>query len=116
MDTLLEVLPIALMAYGTVAVLWSGRYLAAARRYRDPQRALVMMRGLRLMILDLAVFGVGAGLWWDSPALVGVAVIFAAEEMLESSIVIAALRRGVKNTTTRDADYADSGSESVQSV
>ncbi len=101
MTTVFEYLPMALMVYGAIAVLWSSRYLTAARQYRDPQRALVMMRGLRLMILDLAVFGVGAGLWWDSPALIGLSVIFAAEEMLESSIVIAALRRQLRSQESR---------------
>lgn len=99
--TVFEYLPIALMVYGAVAVLWSSRYMAAARCYRDPQRALTMMRGLRLMILDLAVFGVGAGLWWDSPVVIGLAVIVAAEELLETSIVITALRRQLRSQETR---------------
>lgn len=59
----------------------------------DPAKALALVRVLRTGILGLAFAGVGAGLARHVGALVGVSLVIAGEELLETSVVVAALRR-----------------------
>ena len=58
----------------------------------DPVKALAMMRALRTTILGLALVGVAAGWLWHVRPLWIVSLVIAAEEMLEISVVVAAMR------------------------
>lgn len=92
MTGMLGALPIVLVVYGAVAVLWSTRYATAARQFGDPRRALLAMRGIRLALIDVVLAAVGAGLWFDLDLLVGLAVVVGAYELFESTVAIIALR------------------------
>ena len=88
-----------LIALGLTAAVWSaihGTRLAKSRR--DPQRALAIMRGFRISIVGLAVAAIGLAWWWHIGWLFGLAAVIGAEELLESTVVIAALARGPSNS------------------
>ncbi len=54
------------------------------------------VRGLRLMLLGLALIGLGAAWQWHLLWLFVLALVFGAEEMLETSVVIRVLRRPLR--------------------
>ena len=90
----------ALMAMGVTIMVWSvGRGLTAARRAgRDPARALALLCGFRGGIVGLALAGIGAAWCWHVGWLLALSLIIGGEELLESSVVIAALRHGAGGT------------------
>jgi len=61
-----------------------------------PERALLLTRALRATILVACC--VTAGIAWTlgSPTVVGLALVIAAEETWETSVVVAALRRQLR--------------------
>ena len=84
-----------LIAAGLAAAVWSARRgVARARRLRDPGRALAVMQGFRRAIVGLAVAAVGAAWWWHIGWLFGLALVIGGQELLESTVVIAALKHG----------------------
>ena len=92
MTSMLGALPIALVLYGAVAVLWTTRYAVAGRQFGDPRRALLAVRGIRLVLADVVLAAVGVALWLDLDLLVGLALVVGALELFESSVAIHALR------------------------
>jgi hypothetical protein len=62
----------------------------------DPAKALAMVRALRTAILGIAMAGAGAGWTWGVRPLVLVSLVVAAEELLETSVVAAALGAAVR--------------------
>lgn len=75
------------------AVVAAWRGVAEARRHeRDPERALAIMRGFRRSVLGLALAGVGAAWLWEVRGLVTLSLLIGGEELLESSVMIRALR------------------------
>jgi hypothetical protein len=62
------------------------------------ERALVLMRFLRTGILVLCLVAAGAGWAAGSPTVVGLALVIAAEDAWECSVVVAALRREAGGT------------------
>lgn len=84
----------AAIAIGTVvAVIGTRRGLTAARCLRlDPERALGILRGFRIAIVGLCLAGGGIGWLLEIGWLFWVSVIICCEEVLESSVGIAALR------------------------
>jgi hypothetical protein len=78
----------ALCAAGAIQREWAGLRLPVT----DPRKALALARWLRTTILGLALVAVGAGWLCQHGAVVGVALIIVGEEMLEISVVVAALR------------------------
>ncbi len=54
---------------------------------------LTTMRGLRLVVFGLAVIGTAVSWLWQIPAILAAALVIGFEEMLETSIIIYALRR-----------------------
>jgi hypothetical protein len=85
---------VILMAVGP-AVAWSGVRWGATgphRRMRDPDRALGLVRGFRITIVGLCLTAVGAALYWQIGWLLVLSLIIGGEELLESSVHIAALR------------------------
>jgi hypothetical protein len=83
-----------LMAAGIVVLIYSVRrgFTDGRRITRDPARAFAIMRAFRVGIVGLCVAGIGAGWCWHVPALIGLSLIIVGEEVLESSVFIAALR------------------------
>ena len=60
----------------------------------DPNKSLTLVRGFRYSIVGLAVVALGAAWQWHLLWLLLLALAIGGEELLESSIVIFALRRG----------------------
>lgn len=98
-----RVWPATLLALAGVTLLVRGvRALPAARATsRDPERALAVARSLRTGIagLCLTVLAIGwiAGAGW----LAVLALIVLGEEMLETSVMVAALEDGRRRTLVR---------------
>ena len=84
---------------GLTITIWSVRHgIAAARREaRDPRRALALLRGFRGGIVGLALAGLGAAWCWQLGWLLGLSLIIGGEELLESTVVIAALRQSARS-------------------
>jgi hypothetical protein len=59
---------------------------------RGPTELRWLARSFRRVVLGLALIGVGAGLAADIPWLVTLSLIIGGEEVLESSVISAALR------------------------
>ncbi len=66
--------------------------LSACRALAEPARALHMARGIRVGIMGLCIVAFGAGWLWSMAWMVVLATIIFGEEMLETSIIVAALR------------------------
>jgi hypothetical protein len=84
----------AAITFGFVVLGWS---IGALRRdlrreRRDPGRALAILRRFRTGIAGLSIAGAAAGWCLDLDWLLGLALIIGAEELLESSVGILALR------------------------
>jgi hypothetical protein len=93
-----ELVAIVLFATGIAiacAAAWRG-VTRARRAAADPLRALEIMQGFRIAVLGLALAGLAAAWWWKLDALLGLTLIIAAEELLESTIGITALRAGLR--------------------
>lgn len=79
---------LALLAWS----VWSN--LGDIRRpLSDPTKALGLVRWLRTTILGLAGIAIGIGWLWNTWALIGLALIIAGEETLETTSVIRAMER-----------------------
>ena len=63
------------------------------RPLSDPTKALGLARWLRTTILGLAAVAIGIGWLWDTWPLIGLALIIAGEETLETTSVIRAMER-----------------------
>jgi len=63
------------------------------RPLSDPTKALGLVRWLRTTILGLGAVAIGIGWLWDSWPLIGLALIIAGEETLETTSVIRAMER-----------------------
>lgn len=87
-----------LMVVGLTITIWSvGHGIVAARREaRDPQRALALLRGFRVAIVGLALAGLGIAWCWQLGWLLGLSLIIGGEELLESTVVITALRQSAR--------------------
>lgn len=73
------------------------RGAAGMRRYhRDPHRSLALLRGFRISVVGLCLAGLGAGWFWNIGWLVGLSLIIGGEELLESTVVIAAMTHPVR--------------------
>ncbi len=85
-----------LIAVGLAVTVWSVSrgVCGAGRHVRDPMRALALLRGFRVGIIGVSLAGVGAAWAWQLGWLLGLSLIIGGQELLESSIVIATLRRG----------------------
>ena len=89
-----RVYPAALwMVAGAAALVHGVRLLATGGRERiDPDRAYFVTRGIRAGIFGLCVATIGAGWLWQVDWMVVLALVILGEEMLETSIMTAALR------------------------
>lgn len=57
-----------------------------------PTKPLNMVMALRAALVGGALVALGAGLWLDNSLLIGLALIIGLEELLETSVVVMALR------------------------
>lgn len=67
-----------------------------SRRDFGPARALLLTRLLRATILVLCLTTAGIAWALESPTIAGLALVIAAEETWETSVVVAALRRQLR--------------------
>jgi hypothetical protein len=77
----------------------AGREAGADRP--DPGRALGFVRALRIALAGLSLTGLGCGWLFDRDWLVLLSLVFAGEEMWESSVVIAVLKHGAEGRPAR---------------
>ena len=97
--------PASLLALAGAVLIVRGirAFVAARATSRDPERALAVARSLRAGIAGLCVvvlaIGWIAGLGW----LAILALIVLGEEMLEASVMVAALEDGCRRTRVRPA-------------
>lgn len=97
--------PVSVLGVAAVALVAHGvRTAGDSRRFRgDPERALLVARGARSMILGLctAVFAAAwlFGIGW----LVLLALVVVGEEMLETSVMVGALEDGARRRRARGA-------------
>ena len=89
--------PLAVLAIagGLALLVWSVWSNAGdiRRPLSDPTKALGLVRWLRTTILGLAAVAVGIGWLWNAWALIGLALVIAGEETLETTSVIRAMER-----------------------
>ena len=89
--------PLALVsiAGGLALLVWSVWTNSSdiRRPLSDPTKALGLVRWLRTTILGLGAVAIGIGWLWDSWPLIGLALIIAGEETLETTSVIRAMER-----------------------
>lgn len=103
--------PAALLAaLGGVLILRGVRRGWGWSRHRDPARNLAFMRGFRLAIIGLALAGI-AGAWaWHLGWLLVLALVIGVGELLESSLDVWAVSRGIRHgyVPARPASSPDS--------
>jgi hypothetical protein len=105
-------LALALIGVGIALLMWSvWSNLGDMRRsLADPRKGLGLARWLRTTILGLAAIAVGVGWTWGIWPLVGLALVIAGEETLETTVVISAMKKypGVlREVTPHEQKYQD---------
>jgi hypothetical protein len=103
----LRVLAIVSMAAGAAILAWAVR-LGVSRLPAGavaPRRPLNMVRSLRALLVGASLIGLGAGLLWENGWLVGLSLIIGLEELLETTVVVLALR---DETNRREQDSGGS--------
>ena len=97
----------ALALAGTLLVVRGVRAFLRARRHtRDPERALLVARSFRVAIMGLC-FCVFAAAWIAQLGwLLAIALIVLGEEMLETSVMLAALSDGARRASAPSAPCA----------
>jgi hypothetical protein len=90
-----SILALLAICGGIALLLWSvwSTMDDLRRPLSDPTKALGLARWLRTTILGLAVIAIGIGWLWDVRSLIGLALIIAGEETLETTSVIRPLER-----------------------
>jgi hypothetical protein len=83
----------AIMALGVLVFLRGVLTMTNAWRRPLGDQSLPHMMGFRVMVIGLAIAGVGAAWVWQLVWVLALALIIGGEEVLESSICILALRR-----------------------
>lgn len=89
-----------LIACGMAIVVRSLFFSTNTRRpTKDPERALSLVQSFRIGIIGLCLAGVGFGLWFDLKSVLWLALIIGGEELLESTVIITALRHSPQATS-----------------
>ena len=105
MDVLIDlewrIYPVGVMAVAGVATLMLGTRLLTARLRVKPADMIGFVTGFRLAVIGLTLVGLAASWNWHITWLFVLAVVFGAEEILESTTHLAILRwrpaaRGVR--------------------
>ena len=85
------------MLVGSLMALWGLNGLVAGVRRAvrgNSSRLTSWIQGFRLFIIGLAIVGIGAAWWWHLLWILVISLAIGGEEVLESSVVIYALKRG----------------------
>src|SRR5262245_3794599 len=92
---MMRILAMLAISGGIALLLWSvwSNMDELRRPLSDPTKALGLARWLRTTILGLAAVAIGSGWLWDVRPLIGLALIIAGEETLETTLVIRAMER-----------------------
>ncbi|HYC56812.1 MAG TPA: hypothetical protein VEL28_17910 [Candidatus Binatia bacterium] len=100
-----EIAAFALMGAGALLIVRNVRsWRKAAATLHDPERALWLARGFRVGIVGLCAVAAGAGWYWQVYWLIGLAVIIAGEELLETTVLVMALRDGQRQRGAETAE------------
>jgi hypothetical protein len=94
-----------LMLLGTVLVAWGGKNGLICALRGDSARLVNLMEGFRLLVIGLALTGIGAAWAWHMPWLLALSLVIGGGEILESSIDIFALRRWSRLELQRASDH-----------
>jgi len=99
---------LVLVAVGLGVTVWGVRrgVVGARRAPRDPWHALALLRGFRVGIVGLALAGLAAAWCWQLGWLAGLSLIIGGEELLESTVIITALRRSAGSSVSTTANLA----------
>jgi hypothetical protein len=99
---------VALLVVGLGVAVWGlhGGVAGARRAARDPGRALALLRGFRVGVIGLALAGLGAAWWWQLGWLAALSLIIGGEELLESTVIITALRSGAGSSVSTSSAVA----------
>ena len=91
---------VALLALaGACAAVHGARLAARAlRRADEPASSLWIVRGIRGLVVAVAVWALAAGLVFGQTWLLVFGAVFLAEELYETGVVIAILRRSAQPT------------------
>lgn len=93
-------LAVVSLILGVAMVAWSLSWgvTKVIRESSDPMRALALVRSLRIGLIGLGLAGIGFGLLWHIESLLVLSLIFGAEELYETSVVIVVLKRAVRGS------------------
>ena len=91
---MLWTIPIAMLGVVLTAIGVRIGARATAPELRGLARTMLLARGLRIAVLGICSIAVALGAVYGSSATIGVALVIAAEETLEITTVVAALRWG----------------------
>jgi len=83
---------VLMVAGALVALRGFHRGVVHAPEHRANRRLLDGLSGFRLAVIGLCALGVGASWMWQISWLLGLSLIIGGEELLESTVLIAALR------------------------
>ena len=86
--------PLAILGVVLLAIGLRVGTRSTAAGLRGLARTMLLARGLRISVLGLCSIAVALGAAYGSNATVGVALVIAAEETLEITTIVAALRWG----------------------
>ncbi|HWP93523.1 MAG TPA: hypothetical protein VNN20_15120 [Thermodesulfobacteriota bacterium] len=88
-------LAILVLILGLAMVSWSLSWgvKKVLQESLDPMRALALVRSMRIGLVGLSLVGIGAGWIWNMESLLFLSIIFGCEELYETSLVIALLKR-----------------------
>jgi Ni/Fe-hydrogenase subunit HybB-like protein len=90
--TLVLILGLAMVSWG---LSWGVNKVL--RESLDPMIAQALVRSLRIELVGLSLVGIGAGWLWDIESLL-ISLIFGCEELYETSLVIALLKRSTHDS------------------
>ena len=103
----LDLMAVLAIALGLSLVVWALRLQALGYRPAPagPRKALNLVRSFRGVLVGLALTGVGVGVLAELEWLVVLSLIIGGQELLETSIMVAALRdeekrRAVERSTS----------------
>jgi hypothetical protein len=110
MHVIWSVFPFISIAAGVVLTAYALRLHDAFRRapVEGPRRALDLVRSFRAVLVGLALIGVGAGILADIGWLVMLSLIIGGQELLETSIMAAALNDEVRRRAETEGRVAPS--------
>jgi hypothetical protein len=97
----------AVLLAGGAGVAAAGviRQRAGLRRpVTDPAMGVALIRVLRSAVAGLGLAGLGIGWLWNLPPVAGLLLVIAGEELLETSVVLAATQKPIAQPSLRASD------------